>query len=344
MEERLKAAFTELADAVGANWKGAALAIVEAQTAGHAGLLRLRRATATFEQMLASSFAHASECSALPRPVIRGIAGGLHGAISACVREGCAAEIPALAEEMLRWTLLFQTPAAERMAERLLERAHASANGYGARGAQRSNGANGGQRSNRASASERERLLEQALRLAVVEDYRELSAPQIAEEAGVPIDVFFELFADKGECFLAALDMLGDELLRRAADPDLVSSDWPSAVRRVIGEMMRFLAEHPIYAQTIARGAFVAGPEAIERNLELSNAIAALLTEGAPGKARSRLALEGVAGAISHTIRCHVASDQMQLLPVLSDYLAYIVLAPFIGADAAASFVAEEEP
>ena len=121
------------------------------------------------------------------------------------------------------------------------------------------------------SADERERLLQSALRLAVLHDYRELTAPQIADDADVAIDAFLELFADKDDCFLAALDMVGDELLAIAADPELISSDWPRAVRRVIGELMRYLADRPLYAQTIAQEAFFAGAEAAERNLELAH-------------------------------------------------------------------------
>ena len=189
---------------------------------------------------------------------------------------------------------------------------------------------------------ERERLLEHALHLSVVEGYRELSAPQIADAANVSIDAFFELFDGKEECFLAALDMLGERLLELAADPELRSTEWPYAVRRTIRELMQFLAEHPVYAQTIAEGAYAAGPEAIERNLTLAHGIAARLTEGAPEQARSALAVQGVAGALSHTVRCHVASGQIQLLSVLSDYLTYIVLTPFIGAEEAAALVIEE--
>ena len=87
---------------------------------------------------------------------------------------------------------------------------------------------------------------------------QKLTAPQIAEEARVPIEAFFELFAGRDECFLAAFDKLSDELLLLVADPDLVSSDWPTAVRRTIGKLMRYLAEHPLYAHTIAAEAFAA--------------------------------------------------------------------------------------
>jgi AcrR family transcriptional regulator len=336
-EQRMQAAFGELGQAISDNWNSANLAILEAPKAGVPALLRLRRASATFEQMLAGCFEQGSAPSPLPAPVIRGIAGGLHAALSNCLREGTAEAAPAVAQEMFRWTLLFQTPAAKQLAERLSERAHAAL----AQGRKAPDGARG-RSAPVGSADERERLLQQALRLAVIEDYHELSAPQIADAAGVPIDAFFELFDGKQECFLAALDMLGEELMALAGDPGLRSDDWPYAVRRTIGEMMGFLAERPIYAQTIAGGVFAAGPDAIERNVRLAQGIAARLTEGAPQQAHSRLVVQGVAGALSHTVRCQVASGQIQLLSVLADYLTYIVLAPFLGAEQAASLVIEQ--
>ncbi|HTA36386.1 MAG TPA: TetR/AcrR family transcriptional regulator [Solirubrobacteraceae bacterium] len=337
VHERLQAAFDELGQAISTNWKSASLVMLEAPKVGTPALLRLRRASATFEQMLGACFEQTTEAGPLPGPVIRGIAGGLHAAMSRCLREESAQTAPQLADEMFRWTLLFQTPAAKQLAERLSERARrALAQGRKAPSNERLQEPLGKR------DDERERLLEHALHLSVIEGYRELSAPQIADAANVSIDAFFELFDGKEECFLAALDMLGEQLLELAADPDLRSTEWPYAVRRTIRELMHFLAEHPIYAQTIAEGAYAAGPEAIERNLTLAHGIAARLTEGAPEQARSALAVQGVAGALSHTVRCHVASGQIQLLSVLSDYLTYIVLTPFIGAEQAAALVIED--
>jgi len=105
---------------------------------------------------------------------------------------------------------------------------------------------------------------------------------------------------------------------------------------------MRHLADHPLHARTLVHEAFGAGPEALGRTLELSNSIATLLTEGAPAHARGALAVDAVAGAIWHTIRCQVIGGRTQTLAALSDHLAYVVLAPFIGADAAAEVVTAE--
>ncbi len=392
LEQRIGAAVAEYTHEIELNVKGAILAVVQAQTAGAPGLARLRRATGTFEQMLAGSFARAPGAGPLPMPIVRGIVGGMHEVTSVRLRAGRAQEISGLSEEIVRWTLLFHTPAIARLSETLAARARASSvasshvrllasmdrrrpdatrrhragstlepwmaagtlSRASAGGQQRSGGSSrpggpgrisGSGHPGAAPQSEeqlRERLRLSVLQLAVVEDYHELSAPQIAEQAGVPIEAFCELFDSKEACFLAAFDELGDRLLALVADPDLVSGDWPRAVRRVLDSLLSLLAARPLYAQIIACEAPSACPEALERTCELANGIATLLTEGAPVQAHNELAVDGIAGAIWHTLRCQVAGGQIQLLGALSDYLTYIVLTPFIGADAAAEIVLED--
>jgi AcrR family transcriptional regulator len=336
LEHRARAVFERFAQATRDDRNATVLVVLEAQKAGPAGLLRLRRATDACEQLLARSFAESPGAMRLPMPVVRGIAGGLHGAAATFLREGHTTATVDLAEELLRWTMLFQTPAAQYMAERMASeltvrtREVSSAYGHGLGAAEAP------------SRDERTRLLQAVLRLIAREDYRMLSAPQIADDANVSIDAFCEMFADKDECFLAAVDMIGDELLAIAADPDLVSDDWPRAVRRVLAELMRHLADHPLHARTLAHEAFFAGTEALERTVELSHSIATLLTEGAPAEAEGSITTEAVAGAIWHTIRCQVVGGRIQLLATLSDHLAFVVLAPFIGAEDAVAIVTEE--
>jgi AcrR family transcriptional regulator len=364
LENRLRAAFEQFAEEVSGSSNGATL--IEAPMAGAAGMLHLCRATATFEQMLLRSFAHAPEASDLPLPVVRGIVGGLYEVMSVRLRTGGrAAKARALTEELLRWTLLFGTSAPEHMAARLAEHARVSVrstgghatNGYSTNGHTTNGYATNGYSSNGHSANGyttndnghsggdvpqlnvRDRLLECTLRLTVLEDYEELSVSQIADEAGVSIDSFFECFEHKQECFLAAFDEMSDELLTLTADPELVSDDWPPAVHQTIGALMRHLADHPLHAQMIATGVYATEPEAIERNHELVHDIATLLTEGAPAGAGGTFTVDAVAGAIWHTVRCQVAGEQIQLLPALTDYVTYVVLTPFIGAEAAAELV-----
>jgi AcrR family transcriptional regulator len=336
LEQRARASFERFATTMSEERKVSVLAVLEAQTAGVPGIGRLLKATGACEHMLAQSFAQAPEAVSLPTPIVRAMVGGVHGVAEAFLRERPGAPPAEIADELVGWTLQFQTPAAERMGERmaavlstrLREIASTYGNGHG--------GVEVGGRDARA------RVLQGMLRLATRENYHTLSTPQIADEANVPIDDFCELFAGRDECFVAALDAIGDELLAIAADPELVSDDWPRAVRRVLAELMGYLADHPLQARTLAQEAFFAGADALDRVRYLSHSVATLLTEGAPTEALGQFTTEAIAGAIWHTIRCQVAAGRTQLLAALPEHLAYVVLTPYIGADAAAELLTEE--
>jgi AcrR family transcriptional regulator len=338
LEARARAVFERFAQMATDDRNATLLVVLEAQRVGPAGVLRMHRATGICEQLLAHSFAESSGTMPLPIPIVRAIAGGLHEAASTFLRDGHTTDSVDLAGELLRWTLLFQTPAAERTAERMAAATAARMREVSSVHGNRLGGAEA------PSRDERTRLLQGVLRLVAREDYRELSAPQIADEANVSIDAFCELFADKEQCFLAALDMIGDELLAIAADPDLVSDDWAHAVRRVLAELMCYLADRPLQARTLGQEAFFAGDEALERTVALFHTIATLLTEGAPLQPEGSLTTAAVAGAIWHTVRCQVAGGRIELLAAVSDHLAYVVLAPYIGAAAAAIVTAERQP
>ena len=315
--------------------KAVILVMLEAQRAGPLGARRFRRALGACEQLLTRALTEEPDANLLAPPIVKAIVGGLHGSAAAFLRDPHANGEIDIAAEMLQWTMLFQTPAAERMndsiatALALRMREISSIHGPGLTGAEP------------ASRDERTRSMQAVLRLAAQEDIRELSGPRIADEANIPVEAFCGLFSGKSECFLAALDMIGDELLQIAADPELIGEDWPGAVRSVLAQLMLYLAEHPLQARTLTQEAFYAGPDALEHTIELATSITTLLTEGAPRKAAGKLTTDAIAGAIWHTVRCHATSERPQLLAAVSDHLTYVVLAPYLGADAAAAILTE---
>ncbi len=189
---------------------------------------------------------------------------------------------------------------------------------------------------------DRARILHSALELAALEGYGNLTPMRIADEAGVSIDTFFELFEDMEACFLAAVEKLGEEVRETVSDPGLTTAEWPLAVRRSLDALMRYFAARPAYTQTIATGVFAMGRRAVDLGAELACEVAAKLTAGAPCAPLTELAQEGIEGAIWHTIYCQTTNGDMGALPELSDYLAYVVLAPFLGAAEAARIVTEQ--
>jgi TetR/AcrR family transcriptional regulator len=320
LEQRMEIALRTFAKVVSDNPKGARLMLVDAPSAGPAGWERLTETLSIFEQRLAASFAHAPEVASLPEPVARAIVGGLRRATFVRLLEQRTAEMSELVDDMLSWTLAFRTTEPSPLGVRL-------------RAVPRPRRVE--------SEDEQERLLHSALELAALEGYGNLTPMRIADEAVVSIDVFFGLFDDMEACFLAAIEKLGMEVRETVSDPGLTSPEWPTAVRRSLHAMMRYFAARPAYTQTIATGVFAMGQRAVDLVAEIARDVAARLTAGAPSPALTGLAQEGIEGAIWHMIYCQTTNGATGSLPELSDYLAYVVLAPFLGAEQAARIVTE---
>lgn len=329
-EERMREGFTAFAEEVRSNAKALHLVIIDAQTAGPGGLRRLHRITAMFEGLLSNSFAARREMEALPLPVVRAIVGGLRRATFTRLREERVEDLSELAEEMLRWSLVFRSPAVAELRPRPCANLPFA---YPpqlepAQGAQ----------------SERTQILRAAINLSLRDRIDDLSALRVADEAGLPIESFLALFEDKEQCYLAALDMVADEVLQVVADPELVSADWARAVCRAIESLLAYLASQPARAITLMAKAPEAGPRALEHTMELALELATLLTEGAPQHPPSELAVEGVAGALWHTLSSEIVAGRGHRLPILAEYLSYAVLTPFVGAEDAVRAILASRP
>lgn len=346
-EKRLRMALEALGEEIEQNPKALHLVMIDAQTAGPEGLRRLHRTTALCEGLLSSVFSDrrwpttgiaagpigdrpADRSGALPPPVVRAIVGGLRRATSMRLRDGETEDLGTLTKEMLKWSLLFFSPAVGEL------RPRPCANLPFPEVVTLEPDACGGE-------SSRTRLLRSAIELRVrgEEKFGELSSLRIADDAKLPIEDFMELFSGPEACYLEALDVLGDELLQLVADPSLVSAEWPAAVCCTVARLLACLASSPARLRTLAVKAYEAGSPAIANVGDLAYEVATLLTEGAPRRPRTRIAVEGIAGGLWQILNCEVLAGRGHRLPVLSEYISYVVLAPFLGPEAAVQAIAE---
>ncbi len=123
------------------------------------------------------------------------------------------------------------------------------------------------------------------------------------------------------------------------ATPELVSAEWPEAVCGTIDMLLTRLAGSPARLMTLAVKALEAGPAAIANIGDLAYELATLLTEGAPRRPRTRIAIEGIAGGLWNILYCEALAGRGHRLPLLSEYISYVVLTPYLGAEAAAEAI-----
>jgi AcrR family transcriptional regulator len=107
-------------------------------------------------------------------------------------------------------------------------------------------------------ASQRERLLRAMVESVAERGYEATTVPHVVSLARASRNAFYEFFADKTECFLAACDESATEtltqLLALAAEPD-----WIHAMRRGTAVYLHRWQERPAFARAYFLGMPVAG-------------------------------------------------------------------------------------
>jgi AcrR family transcriptional regulator len=254
---------------------------------------------------------------------VRAIVGGLRRATQMRLLDDDTEDLEPLVGEMVKWSLLFKSPALARL------RPRPCANPPFPETLELEPDACGGE-------SRRARVLRSAIETGLRErKFADLSSPRIAEGAGLPFEAVTELYPDPEACYLEALEVLGDELLQLIATPELVSAEWPAAVCDTIDKLLAHLASSPARLMTFTVKAPEAGPAAIANIGDLAYELATLLTEGAPRRPRTRIATEGVAGGLWNILYCEAFAGRGHRLPLLSEYVSYVVLTPYLGAEGA---------
>jgi AcrR family transcriptional regulator len=115
------------------------------------------------------------------------------------------------------------------------------------------------------AASQRTRLLEATGRAVADKGYSAATIDDLVRGAGVSKKTFYEHFADKLDCFLAAYEAASDELLGhiRAAQ-EAADAEWLARTRAGIHAYLRWLAAEPALARVFLIEIAAAGPAALE--------------------------------------------------------------------------------
>lgn len=128
-------------------------------------------------------------------------------------------------------------------------------------------------------ASQRGRLLE-AMAICVAErGYAATTVAQVVAQAGVSRKTFYEHFADKRACFLAAWEVGTDILFGQLAAVAEETHDWRARLRSGTEAFLEVLAAEPDFARSFMIEVLSVGEEALARRAEIHDRFAAVLAE-----------------------------------------------------------------
>lgn len=187
--------------------------------------------------------------------------------------------------------------------------------------------------------NQRERIVTALVDTVAERGYNATTVANITKAASVSRRTFYEHFADKEACFLAAYEMVADHIatsMRAAAE---AFEEWPQKVRAALATMLRFLAGEPALARLYLIEPVAAGGEIAARHRASMQGLVEILKAGRPVHAGERPLPEAteetlVGGIVSLVVR-EISSGRAEQLEQLLPDLVELALAPYIGAEEA---------
>jgi AcrR family transcriptional regulator len=185
-------------------------------------------------------------------------------------------------------------------------------------------------------ASQRQRLLRAMLESVGERGYAATTVPTVVAAARVSRNAFYELFADKLDCFLALCDEeaagMFDSAVAAASEPD-----WRSAVRRGVDAYLRYWHERPAFTRAYFAELPAAGPPAIEQRERASDAyrqmFAALAARAReeepdlppPATLGPRLLVAGITELVAEEVRAGRTGELLALRDEAADVIIAVI-------------------
>ena len=195
--------------------------------------------------------------------------------------------------------------------------------------------------------SQRERMVESMITVVAMKGYTETTVADIISNAGVSRATFYEQFADKEDCFLAAYSTVMERMLAFVAEGFSIdrSDDWVTQIRGGVRGLLAYLADNPVAARVGIVEGFGAGARARDRYQEAVSSFFPFLDAGRelPGapdgipEHTARVIVGGLSALMFNQASAGHARDLPNLLPDMT----YMAVAPYLGHEKAVEAMRE---
>ncbi len=188
---------------------------------------------------------------------------------------------------------------------------------------------------------QRTRMLAAAMEAVEEVGYARMTVAQVIGRAKVSRKTFYDVFADREDCFVAAFDQAVAHGRAVVMEAYMQQSGWRDGIRAGLDRLLVLLDDEPAIAKVCVVEALGAGSKVLEHR-------AAALEEAAEAIDRGRslasnpddlpeVTAEGVVGAIFAVLHTRLLEDGREPLADLRGSLMSMIVLPYLGASAASS-------
>jgi AcrR family transcriptional regulator len=189
------------------------------------------------------------------------------------------------------------------------------------------------------NSSKREKILEGILEAVGAEGYNATSVRTVLDRTGLYRQAFYDNFADKDSCYLAALEMGIDRLEALVARAAASEESWRGKLRAGLGALLDRLDAEPDFGRGVIVEVHAAGPEALARRAEAMKRAADFIDLARPQAAGSdpppQIAPEGIVAGIHAIVHSRLSTGATDGFRSLLPEFMYFAVLPYFGAEAA---------
>ncbi len=189
--------------------------------------------------------------------------------------------------------------------------------------------------------SQRERMVDAMVAVVADQGYADTTVADIISAAGVSRATFYEQFADKEDCFVAAYSTVMERMLAFVAEGFAAdgSGDWIERLRGGIRSLLTYLSQNPVAVRVGIVEGFGAGSRARDRYQQAVSAFFPFLEAGRDliddAERVPDETARVVVGGISALIFNEASAGNARKLPGLLPEMIYLAVVPYMGHDEA---------
>ena len=127
---------------------------------------------------------------------------------------------------------------------------------------------------------QRSRMLTAAVDAVDEVGYARMTVAQVISRARVSRKTFYDVFADREDCFMAAFDQALEEASALALDAYEQQPQWRDGMRAGLARLLMFMDAEPSLAKLCVVEALGAGPRVLERRARILDEVAAVIDRG----------------------------------------------------------------
>jgi AcrR family transcriptional regulator len=185
----------------------------------------------------------------------------------------------------------------------------------------------------------RQRILQGMLEAVGTNGYERATVQDALSHAGLYRQAFYDLFRDKEDCYLQALEAGSAWIELAMREQANGQSTWRGHLRGALTGLLLFLDEQPAIGRALLVEVHAAGPGAIGKRTEAMQRASTMmdLARGESGAGAPAISAEAVVAGILAVLHTRLAADQQGGFIRLLPELMYLAVLPYFGAEVAAA-------